>query len=254
MARDHDDTDTKQLSDDDTGIDYEDEDDSDSLWHDIRSAWKQHLVAIVVALVAAVLGYTHFNLATAATTTTSNRQAWQDMSENMLIRHVHVRDFRRMANVTFCGAQDLSNTMMEYRIPRELLPALERYYQADAEEDDNYRKDANTAAVAEEHADLECARQQAVSSHFVKGFASVYRTPSIQQMTRDTRKVKPRHSPLPGFCRQVHQPIRQTRSLLFSGRLGEDTPRHIVYIRGRTHGGSWNCHHTWSNLFHYTCI
>ena len=34
--------------------------------------------------------------------------------ENLLIQHVHVQDRRRMANVRFCGAQDLSDSMMEF--------------------------------------------------------------------------------------------------------------------------------------------
>lgn len=227
-ARDHDDMGTtKLIHDDDTGMnDDEEDEDSDSIWHDIRTAWKQHLVAMAVALVAAVLGYMHFNFTTTATTTL-NQPAWQDMYENGLVRHVHVRDFRRMANVTFCGAQDLSNAMMEFSIPRELLPALERYYQADAEQDDHYAKEAAMATASEDYGDLDCAKQQAVSSHFVKGFATVYKTPSIQQMTRDTQSQAASLS-FTGFAVKFINLSDKPKLLFWAGRGGHAKAHRLI--------------------------
>ena len=221
MARDHDDMDTKPIhNDDDTGIDDDEEDDhDDSLWNDIRAAWQQHLVAIAVALMAALLGYMHFNI----TATTSN-QALQEM-DNMFVRHVHVKDYRRMANASFCGAQDLSNGMMEFSIPRELLPALERYYQADTDQDDHYTKEA--APAVEEHADLDCARQQAVSSHFVKGFATVYKTPSIQQMMRDTQSQAASLS-FTGFAVKFINLSDKPKLLFWAGRGGHANAQRLI--------------------------
>jgi hypothetical protein len=103
--------------------------------------------------------------------------------ENLLIQHVHVQDRRLMVNVRFCGAQDLSDNMMEFCIPCKLLPVLERYYlAADTEQDDCYGKEASTLV---QHAELDCAREQmSTSSQFIDGFTFVkYQTEGGTQTT-----------------------------------------------------------------------
>ena len=144
--------------------DDDDDEEDDSLWNDLRSAWKQHLVAILVALAAATLGYLHLFTPVLV----------QEL-ENLVVGHTHVHDYQRMANVSFCEATDLSLGMMQFSIPRNLLHILEHHYQADADQDD-----ASNSLV--QHDELDCARAQ--MSTYVKGFTTVYKTPTIQQMTR----------------------------------------------------------------------
>ena len=226
MARDHDVVDGKLAdkgicmdNDNDNYIDNdnddeEDDDPNDSLWNDLKSAWKQHLLAFIVALAAALLGYLHLS---------TPHQALQEI-ENLLIRHVHVRDYQRMANVTFCGAQDLSNTMMEFSFPRELLPVLERYYQADMDQDDHY---GNEPSALVQHTDLDCAREQASSSHFIKGFTSVYKTPSIQDLTRDPDSQAVSLS-FPGFAAKFINLSDKPKLLFWAGRGGHAQAHKLI--------------------------
>ena len=232
MARDHDDVDgklaDKDIALDDDDDDYGDDDDNDdndnhdeedeeiddTLWSDLKSAWKQHLLAIIVALSAALLGYLHLS---------TPREALHEI-ENLLIRHVHVKDYRRMANVTFCGAQDLSDGMMEFRISRELLPVLERYYQADTEQDDRYGKESSTLV---QHAELDCAREQTSTSQFIQGFTSVYKTPSIQHLMRDPDSQAASLS-FTGFAAKFINLSDKPKLLFWAGRGGHAKAHKLI--------------------------
>lgn len=214
MAREHDSADGK-LEDEVLDLDDEEDDDlEDTLWNDLKSAWKQHLVAIIFALTAALLGYLHLS---------TPDQALHEI-ESLLIRHAHVQDYQRMANVTFCGAQDLSDSMMEFSLPRELLPVLERYYQADMDQDDHYGKEVSTAV---NHVDLDCAREQTSSSHFIKGFTSVYKTPSIQHITRDSNSQAASLS-FSGFAAKFINLSDKPKLLFWAGRGGHAKAHRLI--------------------------
>jgi prolyl 4-hydroxylase len=219
-ARDYDDqkdhmTENETLADDEEeDDDADDDEENDSLWNDFKSAWKQHMLAIVIALLATLLGYFHF---------LTPQQAIQGIEE-LLIRHDHVQNFQRMSNVTFCGATDLSNNMIKFRIPSEYLSVLERFYAADLDMDDFYEKDSNHQIQI---SDLDCAREQSLNSHFIKGFTTVYNTPSIQQITRDPESQVVALS-FTGFAAKFINLSPKPKLLFWAGRGGHENAHRLI--------------------------
>jgi prolyl 4-hydroxylase len=219
IARDYDDqkghvTENDKLVDEDDDADADDDEENDSLWNDFKSAWKQHVFAIVIALLATLLGYFHL---------ITPQQAFQGV-QDLLIRHDHVQNFQRMSNVSFCGAQDVSNAMIKFSIPSEYLSVLERFYAADLDMDDLYEKDQK---VQIQIPDLDCAREQSLTSHFIKGFTTIYNTPSIQQITRNSES-QPVALSFTGFAAKFINLSPKPKLLFWAGRGGHVNAHRLI--------------------------
>lgn len=202
--------DTYEDSDDDDGSDYEDEDEEDSLsstgsncWKDIIvwSAWRQHAVAIIVAILATILA-----------------TAWQqykadpyDTPYNTLsnvygstFRHEHLKGFKRTANISFCGTGsnvaskvlvEKQLELMDFHIPLESAEAVQLHYVADAMEDDDYSrvlgghtKDQDPNSIQDE--DYHCLRQLEATTQksYIKGKTYFYQPPSFLEMFPEVAK------------------------------------------------------------------
>jgi prolyl 4-hydroxylase len=97
--------------------------------------------------------------------------------------HPHVKNYQRMANVSFCQANDISSGMLDFRIPVKYLPVLERHYQADIDRDDRYALPRKPA----QHEEFDCARELAAGQNLISAFTTVYKSPTIQGITRSVK-------------------------------------------------------------------
>lgn len=190
MATSYDDDDSHNESED-----YSDDEDSfekeeDSIWSDIRSAWRQHMLAIFVAIAAA--SFFHFS-ANDTTASASLQRLNAYVHEWMTgMPHPHVHIYKRMANVSFCshhaGEHDphpaSSLTRFDFNIPREYIHVMESHFKADLLEEDEYNEvwSATTQVGSEEYKCLRERTKMASKAPKVKGFAWGYQSPPVARM------------------------------------------------------------------------
>mmetsp|Transcript_23240 Transcript_23240/g.64444 ORF Transcript_23240/g.64444 Transcript_23240/m.64444 type:complete len:650 (-) Transcript_23240:1517-3466(-) len=143
--------------------DYEDDDDDDDVDDEIDEQsdvpfWKEHLVAILVAVLASVA--VHFYSQNSSSPLSS-------LLRNSVNKHDHLEGFSRTANVSFCH-QDLQQQQqqqhdrqltsdsskskrlhsMDFYLPRDQFDSLLSLYTADKNEDDSYKETDASVAVA----------------------------------------------------------------------------------------------------------
>ncbi|KAG7366979.1 2-oxyglutarate/Fe(II) oxygenase [Nitzschia inconspicua] len=121
--------DSQSMNDNDD--DDDEEDDSSKV-----PFWKQHLVAIVIALIASIAGHLYNQSRTPAS---SFYNTFLPPLENSLEPHDHLDGFRRTANISFCLKETMPPMatgrlkLMDFYISKEHFPTLQYMYLADQE-------------------------------------------------------------------------------------------------------------------------
>jgi prolyl 4-hydroxylase len=198
---------------DDGEEEYDDEDSaqSASFWSDLKEAWRQHAVAMLMAFAATALYYYSKHHDSRVATSHESAPAL------LLDRHSHLEGYRRTSNLTFCSfaytgdnravndasmmslamAQDLRPrtlrlTPMDFNIPKSLVRTLRLHYLADQLEDDDYSRvlsdEVSTAGAfhmtPESRSTLGCIDRlvEETTQSYIKGFSYYYKTPSFESM------------------------------------------------------------------------
>lgn len=129
---------------------YDEDEEETSLW----SAWKQHSLAILVAV-----------LATMAAMYTQRSERSFDFSV-----HDHLDDYNRAANVSFCGPLSRNTPdiqLLHWQLPKEMIPTMQVHL------DDHQNHCLNNLQI---HSPQD----------FVRGLAYYYETPSLETMFRQS--------------------------------------------------------------------
>lgn len=128
--------------------------------------WKEHLVAIVIAVAAAIGG--HFY---------NQRQAFTIINDSTT-KHPYVESFIRMANTSFCHSlprhSDPHLSLMDFYVPDEHFKVLEMYYQADEAQDDMYELQEYTDVSHDPEFQCLLAQKQKITHHSTKFKGSSY--------------------------------------------------------------------------------
>jgi prolyl 4-hydroxylase len=209
-------TDTFSNSDDNVSIsrscdddECDDEDDEEtSLLDDLKTSWRQHFVAILIAVVATALSYLyqHLSISPSISSKISSRflSARYDLEEIRHYQlHAHTVWYKRTANVSFCGGS-LGTTLsmsefgaMDFHIPESLISTMVLHYRLDYDLLDDENASGKSYFNAEilridgsSHPELQCLhRLQNVAPHkFIKGITYFYKSPSIESMYRNTHE------------------------------------------------------------------
>ena len=183
-------TETYSLSshegDDDEDGDEDDDDDEDT--DEDVPPWRQHWLAVVVAVLAA--SATHL-LHSQRSEASSSMFPFLEQSTS---KHAHVDSFERTANVSFCHTQPHSKDGLEgmdFYIPREHYEALQAFYLADEVQDDFYDLDyfsssrIPTSPTRSRNPEFHCLLEQGQRPHAsgkFKGTTYYYKTPTMEQM------------------------------------------------------------------------
>lgn len=163
------------------------EDEEESLWTELRRAWKQHCAAIAIAVFATALAYQ-----------STNFSARNFFPYNPLTPHAYLDTYQRTANITFCIGGEPHNdnnlSRFEFRLPKTLIPAMVTHFAADRIKDDSYSQVLNDLpAGIDEHPQVICLEQQnemATTKSYLLGHAYYYPKPSFQSMyPEEQRKV-----------------------------------------------------------------
>ena len=193
---------------DDNDEDDEDPDDSASFWQELGEAWKQHTVAILIAIIAALVAHQYMHVPpvdhtwqkNAAVPTPARRPTSLSSHANSpslapvkLEKHPHLNEFRRMDNITFCNRMEPTNHLQvfDFNVPKHLIPALGLHVAADALEDDDYSKvlepGFNVDTLLEDDLMYQCLLKQSslTTKSFIKGLAYYYPSPSFESMYPD---------------------------------------------------------------------
>lgn len=161
VARDHDEK-KKELNhqgddhDYDSCSDDDGEEDHFSLLSELKSAWKQHFIAILVAILAATMGFFHL------------QQGGITFPQNIL-PHAHLETYRRMANISFCDSDDTKEGYFLFDIPKHHLEALKKHFDGDNDE------------LGQQ--EFKCAQAQSERRSILKGWSPLYPTPTLDQIT-----------------------------------------------------------------------
>lgn len=181
--------------------DYSDEEehndsnnDNDDAWN-LKSLWRQHSVAIMVALVAATISFYHLKTTTTATPT---EMMILSVHELRMHQHVHLNQYERMANVSFCSDRldDITDNRLHSMLPlqlrfsQEMIHSLIYHYTADSIQDDDYSK-VSTATTAADvtNAEFHCMTDLAETHLMTLGSTWVYQTPTIQEISNDPNAI-----------------------------------------------------------------
>jgi prolyl 4-hydroxylase len=146
--------------DDDGDDDYDDEDsttETTSWFEDIRSSWRQHCVAIFIAILATAWAYLYGNstvqrssmviVSSSSSQYHSGRGALSTSSSlhpQPLKPHEFLHRFERTANISFCGGSIAEQTffvsdfgVMDFHVPKSLLHTVALYFQIDLLQEDD---------------------------------------------------------------------------------------------------------------------
>lgn len=176
--------DTYSQSSHDDHDDYEDEvmslqgDDDDE--EEEQPFWRQHWLAITVALVAAVVSHWYSSKGTTGSLFES-----LDLSTT---KHAHLDGFSRTANISFCNdymslSKD-SLAVMDFYIPLDFYDTLRAFYQADQMEDDFYEQ-VEYSNMPMDNPDFACLVQQRQRPHGsgkFRGTTYYFRTPTMEEI------------------------------------------------------------------------
>lgn len=226
-----------EIEDDESDNEQNDEGDDDddvSMWTELMSGWKQHCAAILVAIVATTVAYssTHSGSLTTQLAPTTAALVLEK-------KHAHLHGYQRTANISFCGrlhgvdaaaavnVDSMSNhasdmRVMDFHVPKKLIPTLILHYKADDLQDDDYSTVITTimdtkdpATLLRHHEEYDCLRQQQESSpkNYIKGVTMYYKSPDIASMyPHDTERalersvkkkavsIQPAHLTFTGFA------------------------------------------------------
>ncbi|CAJ1946236.1 unnamed protein product [Cylindrotheca closterium] len=138
--------------------------------------WRQHLPAIMIAIVATVASHLWNQ-------SQQQQSTLLKMPELSTQKHPHVNDYRRMANISFCPNEKVTGGKkflkpMEFFIPTESYDTIVKYYQADDVEDDLYEQLQYSEKPMDPN--LECLKSQKGLKY--KGTSFYYQTPELKDI------------------------------------------------------------------------
>jgi prolyl 4-hydroxylase len=185
----------------------DDDDESEGDNREFQSfALHEHWPAVLVALFATFL------YACAVNQKSSSAVPSQEFLFDR--KHAHLNDFRRTANISFCGTvehaesfrwlnnNDTNNNRMvsfDFTVPESVLPAMMVHYAADFMEDDDYsqvlllEEDLSLERLAKmaRSTQIACLQQQMdAAARTYKGVTRYYPSPSIESMYPDVMQTK----------------------------------------------------------------
>mmetsp|Transcript_27437 Transcript_27437/g.41542 ORF Transcript_27437/g.41542 Transcript_27437/m.41542 type:complete len:546 (+) Transcript_27437:149-1786(+) len=188
--------------DDDYVSDSDDEDEEFSIWFELKTAWKQHFIAIFVAFLAASMGFFHL----------------QEFTSSALLKnilpHAHLESYRRMANISFCDSSDVNEGYFLFEIPKKHLSSLESHY-----EGDEFGQQ-----------ELKCAQAQTQQGSLLKGLSPLYTTPTLEDITpivsavtnKNEKKIEAASLSFTGFGAKFVNLSPTPKLLFWDGRAVDD--------------------------------
>jgi prolyl 4-hydroxylase len=227
--------DWEQSRDDDDESDYDDEEEdegSSSIWQELRESWRQHLVAVLIALVAALVAHSYLPKDAGLAASTGGVAAphatpHQSPAAAPTIRptnnkHPHLIDYRRTAHLSFCARLPDREGLqiMDFNVPKRLLPAVGAHLAADLLADDDYatvlQADFDLEGVLAEDLFYQCLQTQASlapQQSYIKGLAYYSPTPAFESLYPDhgaqvsvkktPAKISPTHLTFTGFAVKI---------------------------------------------------
>ena len=203
--RSHDEYDDDDESFGEDEADEDGKEDPSTFWSELREAWQQHMLAILIAVVAASI--THWYTHTPPMDQSMGKQSTSPqplpvphaspvMAPTIFLgKHAHLSHYERVSNITFCSRlEDQSSKSLQifdFNVPKRLIPALALHIAADELEDDNYSLvlspefDAETAL--EDNLMYQCLLTQSSRSQqsFIKGLSYYYPKPQFSELYPD---------------------------------------------------------------------
>eukprot|EP00977_Amphora_coffeiformis_P002260 scaffold426_cov219-Amphora_coffeaeformis.AAC.22 len=189
--------------------DDDDEEDVSSFWQELRDAWKQHAIALLIAIVAAVVAHRYTHVPPLPVEPSRSRVSYHPASVphaspaaapfklpsfKVEQKHAHLEEYNRMANLTFCNRMQATGEeldVFDFHVPKRLIPTLALHVAADALQDDDYstvlQPNFDVDAALEEDLMYQCLLTQSSLSQqsFIKGLAYYYPTPTFASMYPD---------------------------------------------------------------------
>ncbi|GKY99001.1 hypothetical protein MPSEU_000855800 [Mayamaea pseudoterrestris] len=230
----------------------DDDDDEFTLLESLRAAWKQHVCAILVAILATIVYacYQQLNGPAAESDVLAPTAVLFDRM------HTHLKSYQRTANITFCNTpadadgellakRESTLVSFEFTVPKSLLPAMILHYAADFMQDDDYSHvllldNQDLASEALEHSDerdseIACLKQQVNDGvNLLKGHARYYQSPTLESMYLDhgatstslsfvnhkrQAKLQPAHLTFTGFAAKFFNISPQPLLLFWDGSV-----------------------------------
>jgi len=190
------------INEQDRGI--EEDDDETSWWRDLLENWKQHSVAIFVAVLATAATNTHLQR---SNTSVAEIVEAPSLAPRFHEPHSHLDQYRRTANVSFCELLPslTSNRLqpMDFHVQKDFIRTMKMHFQADLLQDNHYETVLQLRdQVGVAHADIDCMERQAqeTSKTFIKGATQYAVEPSIASLyPGETEKVQAAHLTFTGF-------------------------------------------------------
>lgn len=225
--------DSEESMNDEDSFDKED----DSIWNDIRGAWRQHLMAIFVAVIAAL--YLHFSAS--GTVSSASLYKWNAYVHEWMtgIPHPHVHVYERTANISFCshhaGEHDphpaSSLTRFDFFVPREYIHVIESHYKADLLEIDDYNEELwSSSASSVDSPEFKCLREVSgtTTAPKIKGYAWGYQSPPLTRMFPNTDQKIPASLSFTGFAAKFVNLSPKPVLLHWDGRGGRADSARLV--------------------------
>lgn len=241
-------------SQDDDDDEEEEDDDDDDMEDDPKAAkgeWKQHLVAVLIAVVAAFAAHSRFS--TSSSSSASSIQSPQLVMQGMTApsrnhynnnlnqeRHEHLHTYKRLSNISFCGSLPLRQPnerlhVMDFNIQRDLMDATTKHFYADALEDDDYSQHEQYVQEMDDNPEYVCLWEQnkaavQLGHKIIKGTTYYYKTPSIQEIynTYDDPKLQPAVRAFTGFAAKFINLSPQPLLLFWDGKGGTADAARLV--------------------------
>ena len=200
---------TVSHSDEDDHDEDDDDDDDESTtswWDEFRSSWRQHCVAILIAVLATAFAFMHpyyLSPPNIFSSKYSGRRlaTYHTMSDNashipppLQSHHPHefLERFERTANVSFCSAVDqkifLSDfSTMDFHVPKDLVHTLALHFQIDLLQEDDVSTYVRSIGILKNtsgHDQIQCILRLKEYSpqDYIKGVTFFYKKPSIESM------------------------------------------------------------------------
>mmetsp|Transcript_31238 Transcript_31238/g.35557 ORF Transcript_31238/g.35557 Transcript_31238/m.35557 type:complete len:623 (-) Transcript_31238:270-2138(-) len=254
-CKDDDDSGSSEFDENDDD-DFDDDDDDSSFWSNFKAAWKHHVFAIIIAILAASIGLPHLQqenelLSQIESTTWQKRESIGFDP----ISHAHLETYKRMANISFC--YDKEDTMktknsknyFSFHLSVEHLSILAQHYIADNQKDDYYHNSVGKGALSEndnyhQHIskELACAHQQTAGKSLLTGWAPYYQVPSAEEIVpknKDLLISTSKRNPFEkesaaaslsftGFAAKFINLSKTPKLLFWDGRGGGESAKRLV--------------------------
>lgn len=187
---------------DDEEEDEEEEKESASWFQELSENWTQHALAIVVAIVATVLAYNYQTRARIDDNVPMPFSYPVPTLDHIVMEyepHEHLNDYARTSNITFCGdihAKPMNHlVVMDFHVPKKLIPALEAHYYADVRKDIDYTNVFESIQQKQplpSHSQLDCIENlsSSTSISYIRGLTHYFKDPSIYVLYPDYDPAK----------------------------------------------------------------